>query len=624
MAGFDSLYTGITGLNAYQSWIDMISNNIANVDTTGFKGQSMTFADLFYQNQTFASAPTTTNGGVNGQQLGYGVKVNSVDTDWTQGGLDTTGVNTNLAINGDGFFILNNLTGSQSPVYTRDGDFSINSNGVLYDPASGLAVQGWTAKDGVVTPGGATGNITIPLGLQMQATATGAGTKVGPTGDSVFDVALGGNLDQTQWQQSFLDTIGASATNGTAYTVTTTMYDSLGNAHEATITYTPDTTGATAATLTAGGAGQTITAGACIASGSISQSDNLSTTVTVTANTNNTYTLTDTLGNSVTEPAGATNVQFDGATLNLVTPAVAGDKQAFTIAAATNGLPSGVENAAGQEVTPATRWAVSVSFSDGTQFQTLTQPGEVEANGTTTTSPTFGTGSSGLVGYVYFDQNGQFINTSTIQGDTTDPAGTAYVINQNSVTAAGADTFHTADSTPATAQGNLLDVTQWGPSAGDASQQAQPGAIALGFWQDASLAGSYTATTISQNGYAAGTLDNITVGDDGTITGAFTNGENETLGQVAIARFSNEDGLERLGNNQFGASANSGLAQVGVAGTGVYGSVQSGALEESNVSLSTEFVNLIAAQRAFEANTRGITTADQNLQTIINLRASEN
>ena len=274
MAGFDSLYTGITGLNAYQSWIDMISNNIANVDTTGFKGQMMTFADLFYQNQTFASAPTNTSGGIDGQQIGYGVKVNTIDTNFAQGGLETTGVNSNVAINGDGFFILNNLQGSATPKYTRDGDFQTNQNGVLYDPASGLAVQGWMANNQGTITYGATGNITIPVGLAMQATATGTGAKVGPTGDSVFDVAMGGNLDQTQWQQQFLNTIGASATSGGTFTVTTTMYDSLGNAHQATITYIPDTTGATPADLTAGGAGLDITAGACIAAGStISASD---------------------------------------------------------------------------------------------------------------------------------------------------------------------------------------------------------------------------------------------------------------------------------------------------------------------------------------------------------------
>jgi len=212
---FDSLYTGITGLNAYQSWIDLISNNIANVDTVGFKGQSMTFADLFYQTQQYASGPNTTNGGMNPQQLGVGVQIGSVDTSFAQGGLEDTGVNTNLAINGDGFFILNSPDGSSAPTYTRDGDFSLNADGLLYQPSSGLAVQGWEANaDGQVTPGGNPGNITIPVGLQEQATATGSGVKVGPNAnDDVFDVALGGNLDQTQWQQAFLNTIGASAQN---------------------------------------------------------------------------------------------------------------------------------------------------------------------------------------------------------------------------------------------------------------------------------------------------------------------------------------------------------------------------------------------------------------------------
>ena len=352
MAGFDSLYTGITGLNSYQSWIDMISNNIANVDTTGFKGQRMTFADLFYQNQSFPSAPTNTNGGIDGQQLGFGVKVNTVDTEFQQGGFQTTGLQSDLAINGDGFFILNNTAGTGIPTYTRDGAFSTNENGVLYDPATGLAVQGWQADaNGNVTASGTTGKITIPVGLTEQAQATGTGAKTGPTGDNVFDVALGGNLDQTQWQQSFLHSVGASATNGGAFTVSTTMYDSLGNAHEATVTYTPDTTGAVAANITAGGAGLAITAGTTIGPGSvISASDNTAaTTITVATATAGgpgvgTYTLTDTLGNSVTVPVGQT-AQFDGATLNLVNPAVAAATQNFSIVPAVNGLPTSVQNA---------------------------------------------------------------------------------------------------------------------------------------------------------------------------------------------------------------------------------------------------------------------------------------
>jgi flagellar hook-basal body protein len=202
---FDSLYTGISGLDAYQSWIDMISNNIANTATVGFKAQRMTFADQFYQQTGSPSGPTSTSGGVNPIDNGLGVKVNTVDTEFGQGGLETTGINTDLALNGNGFFILNNANGTGSATYTRDGAFSQNSNGLFYDPASGLAVMGYMANSaGVVTPGGTPGAITIPVGLQEQATATGQGVKVGPaTNDDVFDVSLGGNLDQTNWSQAF-------------------------------------------------------------------------------------------------------------------------------------------------------------------------------------------------------------------------------------------------------------------------------------------------------------------------------------------------------------------------------------------------------------------------------------
>ncbi len=514
------------------------------------------------------------------------------------------------------------------PVYTRDGAFSTNENGVLYDPASGLAVQGWEADAaGNVTASGTTGNITIPVGLTEQAQATGTGAKTGPTGDNVFDVALGGNLDQTQWQQSFLHSVGASATNGGAFTVSTTMYDSLGNAHEATVTYTPDTTGAVAANITAGGAGLAITAGTTIGPGSvISASDNTkATTITVATATAGgpgvgTYTITDTLGNTVTVPVGQT-ATFDGATINLVNPAVAAATQSFSIVPAVNGLPTSVQNAAGVAVTPATRWTVSVSFTDGTTFNTLNSGGIVSANGTVTTAPTQGNATSGNVGYAYFDQNGQFINTSSIESG---PAGGgAYVIGGNSTTA-GLPDFHTAGSAATTFQGNLLAVTQWGQSAGNNAQAAAPGAIALGFWQNSSLEGAYGANVLTQNGYAAGTLTNFTIGDDGTVSGSFSNGQIKTIAQVAMARFQNEGGLSRVGDNQFEATDDSGLAQLGTANTGVFGAIQSGALEQSNVNLATEFTNLIVAQRAFEANTRGITTADQNLETVINLRASEN
>jgi flagellar hook protein FlgE len=608
----DSLFIGVTGLQAFQSQIDTIANNIANVGTTGFKGQDVNFQDLIYQAQTFATAPTTTNGGVNGEQSGLGVKVGSVDTDFSQGGLTTTGVNTNLAMNGDGFFILSKPGGSGAPVYTRNGDFSLNAQGLLYDGSSGMAVQGYMAnKAGVITQTGAPGDITIPLGLASQATATGAGTKVGPaTNDQVFDVAMGGNLDQTQWSTQFLNTVGASATAGQPQTISTTVYDSLGTAHQATITYTPDTTGATAATLVNAGAADTT--GAPVVAPGTSTND----LITITANAAGTSaTITDTLGNTIVGAAGQT-VTVGGATFTLANPMPAAGVQTLTITAATNGLPTTVLDANGVAQTPATRWAVSVAFTDGTQFATVATPGSINGAGVVT-APTYGESSSGTIGYAYFDQNGQFVNSSAIEG----------VAAGQSIGPADAAYLHTANGgIPAVSQGNQINVLTWGPGAGNNASAPTaggaaptPGAIGLDYSGDTSLGSAYTASVISQNGYAPGTLSNLTVGQDGTITGAFTNGQSTTLGQVAVATFQNEQGLQRVGGSDFATSANSGLAQLGTAGTGRFGTINSGSLEQSNVSIADEFTKMIAAQNAYQANSKTITVASEDMQTVTQL-----
>jgi flagellar hook protein FlgE len=608
---FDSLFVGVTGLEAYQSQIDTISNNIANVGTTGFKGQSVNFQDLIYQAQSFSSAPKQNTGGVNGQELGLGVKIASTDTQFAQGGLQTTGVNTNLAINGDGFFVLRSPDASSSPVYTRNGDFSLNQNGLLYDGSNGMAVQGYMAnKSGIITQTGTPGDMTIPLGLASQATATGAGLKVGPaSNDQVFDMAMTGNLDQTQWSQQFLNAVGASATAGTPKTVSTTIYDSLGVPHLATLTYTPDATGSTAATFVNGGAADT-------SSASVNPGTSTNDVITITANAAGTSaTITDSLGSNVVGAAGQT-LTVGGATFTLASPMPANGVQTITVTAATNGLPTTVLDANSNARPAATRWDVSVSFADGTQFATIKTPGSVNGVGAVT-APTYGQGSSGTIGYAYFDQNGQFINSSSIQavaaGQPIGAADAAYIHNANG-------------GTPAVSQGNQINVLTWGPGAGNNASAPTaggaaptPGAIGIDYSLNTSLGAPSSANVLSQNGFAAGTLSNITVGQDGTVTGAFTNGQNQTLGQVALATFQNEQGLSRLGGSDFGATANSGLAQVGTAGVGRFGSINSGALEMSNVSIADEFTKMIAAQNAYQANSKSITVASEDMQTVTQL-----
>jgi len=574
--------------------------------------------DSFYQQVGSPSGPTQTNGGVNPQDQGLGVKVNTMDTEFGQGGLETTGINTDLALNGDGFFMLRNADGTGTPTYTRDGAFSLNSNGLFYDPSSGMAVMGYMAdSSGNVNASGTPGAITIPVGLQEQATATGSGVKVGPTNnDDVFDVALGGNLDQTNWSQAFQNAIGASANPGAPVTVSTTFYDSLGNSHEATLTYTPVVPSAVAATSATTDANGVLTGAA-----TYPLTGSVTTNVTVTSNgAGNAYSIADGNGNSATGTAGQT-VTFDGATFTLnAAPPAAGDTATVALTAASNGLPSSVANSAGTAETPATEWQVSVSFADGTQFQTISNGGSYDGTTDTVTAAQTTQGSSGVVGYAYFDQNGQYINTSSIESVT----GTNVALGSGT---SGAY-IHDAGGAASLQDGNQLNILQWGPSAGNNAQAptntASPGAIALGFFDNTSLEGSSQASVVSQNGYSAGTLSNITVGEDGSITGSFTNGQTKTLAQLAVATFQNEDGLQRLGGNQFGQTAASGLAQVGTANSGRYGAIVAGSLEESNVNLANEFTNLIVAQRAFEANSRGIQTADQNLITVTHIQASEN
>lgn len=124
----------------------------------------------------------------------------------------------------------------------------------------------------------------------------------------------------------------------------------------------------------------------------------------------------------------------------------------------------------------------------------------------------------------------------------------------------------------------------------------------------------------NQNGFPPGSLAGYNIGGDGTITGLFTNGLTRSLGQVALANFSNPNGLSRTGNNTWRATDNSGTAVIGTAGTGGRGTINSGYLEQSNVDISSEFSDLIVTQRGFQANTKIITTVDEMLQDLINMK----
>lgn len=407
-----AMYNGVSSLEAHQKRINVIGNNIANVNTTGYKAERVTFQDQLSQTIQGASKGDGVNvGGTNPIQLGLGVKVGSIDILTEQGGLQSTSRPTDLAVQGNGYFMLGDSGGTK---YTRDGSFSIDSNGDLVSAAGGSYVLGWKAdaKGKIDTSKqiDPSSHLSIPIG--------------GLTLTSPTDiVTYAGNLS-------------AEATPASpAYSRNVKVYDSLGEPQSVTMSFTRQ------------------------------------------ANSN-------------------------------------------------------VWN-----------WTAS--------------------------GPSVAAGSTGTI---TFDGSGNRTgNTGAITLNPTNGAN-------------------------------------------------KPQTITPDFSQVVQVSGASTLAPSGQNGFAPGSLQSFSIDQAGIVTGIFNNGYTRTLGQIALSGFANPTGLEKAGSNSYRATVNSGLPQVGTATSGGLGQISTGYLEQSNVDLSNEFTSMIVTQRGFQANTKIITTVDQLLDDVINIK----
>ena len=272
-----SLFSGVSGIKVHQTRMDVIGNNIANINTIGFKSSRTTFSDMLSQVQRSASAPTEGLGGVNPRQIGLGVDVESIDLIFTDSSPQQTGKNTDLALSGNGLFVLRD--GTQS-YYTRNGAFMFDERGYYVMPGNGLRVQGWNASsDGVINTNGTATDIIVEVGKTMEATATSA---IDYSGNFNKESLL---IDKISYvpatnvsRQAALDAVGTGTTDnpqsinvdgenvlaatitmkdGTTMNVTSgyyevgrsvpittlaTVYDSLGGRHEVTVLIDKDPT----------------------------------------------------------------------------------------------------------------------------------------------------------------------------------------------------------------------------------------------------------------------------------------------------------------------------------------------------------------------------------------------
>ncbi|MGG0790234.1 flagellar hook protein FlgE [Peribacillus simplex] len=417
-----SMYSGISGLKNLQTKLDVIGNNVANVNTYGFKKSRVTFSDAMNQTVSGASAATANKGGTNSKQIGLGSTIATIDTIHTQSSLQTTGRDLDLGISGDGYFVVKQ---GNSLSYTRAGNFYLDDNGTLVN-ANGLKVQAYKVDENGKRSK-TIGDVAVNVNAILPAIAT---TKI----------SVSGNL-------------AADAIDGTVFSQQMKVVDENGKEQTATIYFQK--------------------------------------------NGDDKWELFDeepaALGDtSTTKPKPFTSVNFDA-----------------------NG---------------------QIVAADKTQ-------------------------------------SGQTINISSGKEDDSDTAVDESVQKVN------------------------LDF--------DFSNLTQ-------------VKGSTTAL-VNPDGNKEGKLESFNIGASGEINGVYSNGLITTLGQLAVAKFSNASGLTKTGGNTFQESINSGTANINIAGEG-RGVIASGSLEMSNVDLSEEFTEMIVAQRGFQSNSRIITTSDEILQELVNLK----
>lgn len=557
-----SLFSGVAGLKVHQTRMDVIGNNIANINTIGFKGGRATFSDMFSQLQSGAASPTENRGGVNPRQIGLGVNVESIDLIFTDASPQQTGKNTDVALAGNGLFVLKS---GEVEYYTRNGSFSFDETGYYVMPGNGLRVQGWNATDeGVINTNGLATDILVPVGKTMEAVATDQINYQGNLNKETLTIksiqatqAVGGNetlVETTDETTGALTSVNVDSTNVMSATITlsddsqvhvtsgyyevgksipittlATIYDSLGGKHQVTILIDKDPT---------------------------STDPNLTDPLAQeTASTGYTYTT-----NGITYPVTRSGSGTDD------------DPYVYTYVDS-NGKTQTLTEGWTEQTVYNNRWRAYIAPGEG-----LKGPASDEFTNRYTHTEADGSsvvGTMSNINFLYFNETGQFIS--------------------NGQDELGAISFEYSN-------GN-----------GAAEQQADV------IFSNLSQYANNTTSFPSTNGNTSGVLQGLTIDQNGIIMGTYTNGLSRAEAQIAVAQFSNAAGLTKVGTTIYQQSNNSGEANVKTVSDFGF-TLLSSALEMSNVDLANEFSDMIITQRGFQANSKMTTTSDEMLETLINMK----
>ena len=638
---------GLAGLHVAAKSLEVIGNNIANTSVAGFKASVVQFGDLYAQSLTGASGA--------GVQVGLGSLIQSVSQQFSQGNITNTNNPMDIAIQGPGFFRLDD---NGVITFSRNGQFHIEKDGSLTN-ASGDKVTGYSASS--------TGNInqTAPAVILIPPSPI--------TPNTTTTMKLDVNLNSAA---KMVDPAVFDAANPATYTNSTsgTVFDSIGGQHTVTMYFLKE--GSTNSTVAEAPTSTSITAGDIIINGlpvgvvtaggnavrqgnAIAAAINASSIPGVTAvanyegkvsvrstmnplhiqlNGTATPTSTGLNGASSTDKTytvdgkWTTFVTVDGALTSTASNgnvAAAPTSYATSITAGDiiiNGLPVGGVTAGATLVAQGSAIAAAINLaaisgvtatSDAAGKVTVTStsnPLHIQLTGTATAALT------GLVGSSLTSVEGNYRSGSSTGVTFTNPSGTANSFGNGQIDFDPAGKI--TGLTSATPISLSVDLTAIGLAQNPivSNSATTPLNFTLDLEDATAFANPFSVSRLVQDGYSSGRLANFAIGDDGIITGHYSNGQTKALGQIVLANFDNVNGLTSDGANQWSETFASGAAIINNPGTGSVGNLQSAALEDSNVDLTSMLVEMITNQRIYQANAQTIKTQDQILQTMVNLR----
>ena len=572
-----AMTTALTGMQAAETQIDVVGNNLANSQTVGFKESDIAFVTQFLQTHSLGSGPTATNGGTNPMQTGLGVRVAAISPDFTQGTIEISSNPLDLAIQGEGFFMVENSDGER--LYTRNGQFELNADNELVT-VTGERVLGFGINDNFVIQPNTLVPLTIPVGTAMVATATENVFLQGvltPSGDPATAAGVSQSLS-----------LGAAGGGPlTAGTLLTDVVDtSVGPAplfDLGTLEYTGRKGGRALEPRTF--------------------------QITATSTVQDLMTFLQeasgiqTTANDPAMPTSANNIPTESGTLSPGISIVNGQIRIVS----NNGEANGVE-------------------IDTSSLRLTTTTNNLMTPNLGFTSLQDAVGEGAVADFLAYDSLGNPVNvrvTAVLEsvvdnvttyrwfaesGDNSPATGASIAAGTGLVTFDG-------DGQLLSAANNTVNIQRFNLSALD------PLSFDLDFSEVSGLAApTATLAAARQDGSPPGTLTSFLVGEDGKLVGVFSSGVIRDLGQLRLARFANAAGLVQRGENHFRVGLNSGLPIEGNPDTIGLGSLLGGAVELSNTDVGRNMIDLVLASTQYRSNARVISTAQQLLDELLNLR----